>query len=146
MPIHYADAQWKGTLKEGSGRLKLESGLFEGPYTWADRFADGGGTNPEELIGAAHASCYAMFLSAILTRNDVPPTRIDARSSVHLGDGPTIIRIVLDVKAVIPGLDETTFQTYAEEAKEKCPVSKALMAVEEIILNAELIDEEIAVQ
>lgn len=146
MPIHYADAQWEGTLKEGSGRLKLESGMFEGPYTWADRFADGGGTNPEELIGAAHAGCYAMFLSAILTRNNVPPTRIDARSSVHLGDGPTIIRIVLDVKAVIPGLDEATFQTYAEEARVKCPVSKALMAVEEIILNAELIDEEIAVQ
>ena len=84
MAIRHADAQWEGTLKEGSGYLKLESGTFEGPYTWADRFADGGGTNPEELIGAAHAGCYSMFLSAILTRNNVPPASIKTRASVHL--------------------------------------------------------------
>lgn len=139
MPIRYADAQWEGTLKEGSGYLKLESGLFEGPYTWADRFADGGGTNPEELIGAAHAGCYTMFLSAILTRNEAPPTRINTRASVHLGDGPTITRIVLDVEAEVPDLDEATFQEYALEAKAKCPVSKALAAVEEIVVNATLV-------
>jgi osmotically inducible protein OsmC len=139
MPIRHADAQWEGTLKEGSGYLKLESGHFEGPYTWADRFSDGRGTNPEELIGAAHAGCYTMFLSAILTRNNVPPTRIDTRASVHLGDGPTITRIELDVEADVPGVDEETFQAYAQEAKEKCPVSKALAAVEEIVLNAKLV-------
>ena len=139
MPIRHADAQWEGTLKEGSGYLKLESGVYAGPYTWAGRFADGGGTNPEELIGAAHASCYTMFLSAILTRNNVPPTRIETRASVHLGDGPTITRIELDVEAVVPGVDEEAFQAYAQEAKEKCPVSKALAAVEEIVLNATLV-------
>lgn len=140
MPIRHAEAQWQGTLKEGAGYLKLESGVYAGPYTWAGRFADGSGTNPEELLGAAHASCYAMFLSAILTRNNVPPVRIDARASVHLGDGPTITRIELDVEAVVPGLDEATFQEYAQEAKAKCPVSKALAAVEEIILNARLVE------
>jgi osmotically inducible protein OsmC len=80
-----------------------------------------------------------MFLSAILTRNNVPPTRIDTRATVHLGDGPTITRIVLDVEAVVPGVDEESFQAYAQEAKEKCPVSKALAAVEEIVLNAKLV-------
>lgn len=139
MPIRHAEAQWEGTLKDGGGHLKLESGVYEGPYTWADRFADGGGANPEELLGAALAGCYTMFLSAILTRNDVPPTRIDGRASVHLGDGPTISRIDLDVAAEVPGLDGETFQAYAQEAKDKCPVSKALAAVEEITLTATLI-------
>ncbi|CUS03821.2 Peroxiredoxin OsmC [Candidatus Promineifilum breve] len=140
MPIRHAQANWQGTLKEGAGSLKLESGVYEGPYTWADRFADGGGTNPEELIGAAHAGCYSMFLAAILTRNNVPPARIDTRAAVHLGDGPTITRIVLDVEAVVPGIDEAKFQEYAAEAKAKCPVSKALAAVEEITVNAHLLN------
>ena len=139
MAVRFAEAQWQGTLKEGKGHLKVESGLFEGPYTWADRFADGGGTNPEELIGAAHAGCYTMFLSAILTRNNVPPTNINTKASVHLGDGPTITRIDLDVEATVPGVDDATFQEYAAEAKAKCPVSKALAAVEEIVLNARLV-------
>jgi osmotically inducible protein OsmC len=138
MAIRHAEAEWEGTLKEGAGYLKLESGVYAGPYTWAGRFADGRGTNPEELIGAAHASCYAMFLSAILTRNNVPPTSINTKASVHLGDGPTITRIDLDVEAVVPGLDATKFQEYAEEAKAKCPVSKALASVSEITLNAKL--------
>ena len=138
MSIRYAEAQWQGTLKEGAGTLKTESGALQGPYTWADRFADAGGTNPEELIGAAHAGCYSMFLSAILTRNQLPPTRIATRAAVHLEDGPTITRIVLDVEAVVPGLDETTFQEYAAEAKAKCPVSKALAGGPEIVVNARL--------
>jgi osmotically inducible protein OsmC len=138
MAIRHADARWQGTLKEGGGTLKLGSGVYDGPYTWADRFADGPGTNPEELIGAAHAGCYAMFLSAILTRNNVPPARIDARASVHLEDGPTITRIVLDVTADVPGLDPATFDGYAQEAKAKCPVSKALAGGPEIVLNASL--------
>jgi osmotically inducible protein OsmC len=140
MAIRHAEAEWEGTLKEGSGYLKLESGVYAGPYSWAGRFADGRGTNPEELIGAAHAGCYSMFLSAILTRNNVPPDHIETQASVHLGDGPTITRIDLDVEAKIPGLDDATFQQYAQEAKEKCPVSKALAAVEEINLNAKLVD------
>lgn len=139
MPIRHAEAQWQGTLKEGAGHLKLESGAYEGPYTWADRFADGGGTNPEELVGAAHAGCYTMFLSAILTRNNVPPARLHTTAAVHLEDGPTITRIILDVEAEVPGLDEATFQEYAAEAKAKCPVSKALAAVAEITVNARLV-------
>jgi osmotically inducible protein OsmC len=138
MAIRHAEAEWEGSLKEGSGYLKLESGVYAGPYTWAGRFADGLGTNPEELIGAAHAGCYAMFLSAILTRNDLPPTSIHTRASVHLGDGPTITQIDLDVEAAVPGLEADKFQEYAEEAKAKCPVSKALAAVSVINLNATL--------
>ena len=139
MAIRHAEAQWQGTLKEGAGSLKLESGAYEGPYTWADRFADGGGVNPEELIGAAHAGCYTMFLSAVLTRNGVPPAQIDTRAAVHLEDGPTITRIVLDVAATVPGVDEAKFLEYAEEAKVKCPVSKALAGGPEIVLNAQLV-------
>ena len=139
MSIRHADAQWQGTLKEGAGTLKVESGALDGPFTWADRFADGGGANPEELLGAAHAGCYSMFLSAILTRDQTPPTTIDTRASVHLGDGPTITRIDLDVKAVVPGMDEATFQKYAAEAKAGCPVSKALAGGPEIVLNAQLV-------
>ena len=141
MAIRHAEAQWQGTLKEGAGSLKLESGVYEGPYTWAGRFADGSGTNPEELIGAAHASCFTMFLSAVLTRNNVPPTRIDTRAAVHLEDGPTITRIVLDVTAEVPGVDAAKFTEYAEEAKAKCPVSKALAGGPEIVLNARLTNE-----
>lgn len=137
--VRHADAHWEGTLKEGGGSLKLESGVYEGPYTWAGRFSDGPGTNPEELIGAAHAGCYTMFLSAILTNNDYYPTRLDTQAAVHLEDGPTITKIELDVEAVVDGLDEESFQRFAQEAKEKCPVSKALAAVPEIVLRAKLV-------
>jgi osmotically inducible protein OsmC len=137
--VRHADAHWEGTLKDGGGSLKMESGAYEGPYTWADRFADGKGTNPEELLGAAHAGCYTMFLSAILTNNDFYPTRLDTQAAVHLEDGPTITKIELSVEAVVDGLDEEQFQQFAQEAKEKCPVSKALAAVPEIVLNARLV-------
>lgn len=140
MPIRHAEAYWAGTLKEGGGTLKLESGAYEGPYTWADRFADGGGTNPEELIGAAHSGCYTMFLSAVLTRNNVPPTSIETEAAVHLEDGPTITRIVLTVRAEVPGVDAESFAAYAEEAKQKCPVSKALAGGPDIVLDAQLVD------
>jgi lipoyl-dependent peroxiredoxin len=137
--VRHADAHWEGTLKDGGGSLKMESGAYEGPYTWADRFADGKGTNPEELLGAAHAGCYTMFLSAILTNNDFYPTRLDTQAAVHLEDGPTITKIELSVETVVDGLDEEQFQQFAQEAKEKCPVSKALAAVPEIVLNARLV-------
>ena len=143
MAMHHkrhATAHWEGTLKEGGGAIKVESGAFEGPYTWASRFADGPETNPEELIGAAHSGCYTMFLSAILTNNDYIPTRIDTRATVHLEDGPTITKIELDTEAVVDGLDEESFQRFAQEAKEKCPVSKALAGGPEIVLNATLLN------
>ena len=140
MPPRNAQPKAQATLKGVSGTLKREGGAVGGPDTGADRSADGGGANPEELIGAAHAGCYSMFLSPVLTRNKVPPTRIDTSAAVHLEDGPTITRIVLDVAAIVPGLDEATFQEYAQEAKEKCPVSKALAGGPEIVLNARLAD------
>lgn len=138
MTVRHAEAKWEGTLKEGDGHLKLGSGIWEGPYTWADRFADGGGTNPEELIGAAHSGCYTMFLSAILTNNGYKPTRLETKAAVHLGDGPTIHTIELDVTGVVPEVSEADFQAYAQEAKEKCPVSKALAGGPEIKLTATL--------
>jgi len=138
MAIRTAEAIWKGALKEGGGSLKVQSGAFEGPYTWAGRFADGTGTNPEELIGAAHAGCYSMFLSALLTGAGLPPTRIQTTAKVHLGEGPTITLIELETEAEVPGIEEAAFMEQAQSAKEKCPVSKALAATE-IKLTAKLV-------
>ncbi len=135
-----SEAVWTGTLKEGSGTMKVASGYFEGPFTFATRFEGGAkGTNPEELIGAAHAGCYSMFLSALLTSNGTPPTQINTTATVHLTAGPTISKIELHCEAQVAGLDEARFQEIAAEAKAKCPVSKALAAVDEIVLNATLL-------
>ena len=139
MAVRVSSAEWKGTLKEGAGTLKLGSGAYEGPYTCASRFESGPETNPEELIGAAHAGCYSMFLSALLTNNGTPPTRVHTTATVHLTAGPTISKIELNCEAQVPGLDADKFQEIAAEAKAKCPVSKALAAVEEIVLNATLL-------
>jgi osmotically inducible protein OsmC len=135
-----SEAIWTGTLKEGNGVMKVASGYFEGPFTFATRFEGGAkGTNPEELIGAAHAGCYSMFLSALLTNNGTPPARVHTTATVHLTAGPTISKIELDCQAEVPGLDAARFQELAAEAKAKCPVSKALAAVDEILLNATLV-------
>lgn len=139
MPVRTSEAVWQGTLKEGKGHLKLQSGVYEGPYTHASRFENAPGTNPEELIGAAHAGCFAMFLSALLANNGFTPERLHARSSVHLGEGPTITKIELRLEAKVPGLSEEKFQELAQQAKAKCPVSKALAAVPEITLEARLV-------
>ncbi len=139
MSVRSAEATWLGTLKEGSGTMKLGSGLYEGPYTHASRFASGPGTNPEELIGAAHAGCFSMFLSALLTGQGFTPTRIHTTAKVHLEAGPTITRIELDCAAEVPGLEAEALAEIAAEAKAKCPVSKALAAVEEITLSARLV-------
>ncbi len=140
MRVRKAYAEWNGTLKEGSGSVSLGSGAFEGAYTHASRFGDGEGTNPEELLGAAHAGCYTMFLSSLLTNRGYSPTRISTTASVQIDTGeggPTISRIRLETEAEVPGLDADTFQSVAEEAKQKCPVSKAL-AVPVIELEARL--------
>lgn len=137
MAIRNAEATWFGTLKEGKGSLRLGSGAFEGAYTWAARFEDAPGTNPEELIGAAQAGCFTMFLSALLTKAGYSPARIHTTARVHLEAGPTITLIELETRAAVPGLDEKTFQEQAEAAKTNCPVSKALAGVE-IRLNAKL--------
>ena len=137
MAVRESSAEWKGTLKEGAGTMKLGSGAYEGPFTFASRFETGPGTNPEELIGAAHAGCFSMFLSALLSNKGFVPT-IRTTATVHLGAGPTINLIELDTEAEVPGIDEATFQQLAEDAKKGCPVSKAL-AGPEIKLRAKLV-------
>ncbi len=131
MPNRIGKAVWEGTLKDGHGTMALGSGAFEGPYSFGSRFEDGKGTNPEELIGAAHAGCFSMALSLGLTRAGFTPTRINTTATVALstdGQGFSISRIDLDTEAVVPGIDDATFQKQAEDAKHNCPVSKALAA------------------
>lgn len=139
MPTRSSEAIWSGTLKEGGGTVKLGSGRYEGPYTYASRFESGDGTNPEELIGAAHAGCYSMFLSALLGNAGFKPERVHTTATVHLGDGPTINKIELKVEAEVPEIDGDKFAELAQQAKEGCPVSKALAAVDEIVLDAQLL-------
>ena len=138
MATRKATAKWNGTLKEGNGIMKY--GNFEGPFTFASRFEDGKGTNPEELVGAAHSGCYSMYLAAILSADNFPPTSIKTSASVHLGedDGPKITSIDLDCEAEVPGLKADQFAQYAQTAKEKCPISR-LFAGTEINLSAKLI-------
>ncbi len=139
MAVRGAEATWQGTLKEGSGVMKLGSGLYEGPFTFASRFEEGKGTNPEELVGAAHAGCYSMFLSALLTNNNTPPTRVHTTATVHLGAGPAISKIELVCRAEVVGVDAEKFAELAAAAKANCPISKALAAVPEIVLDAQLV-------
>ncbi len=136
MAVRTSEATWKGTLREGSGVMKLGSGAYEGSYTYTSRFEEGKGTNPEELIGAAHAGCYSMFLSALLTKAEFPPTSINTTATVHLGAGPTITKIELVTEAVVPGINSDQFAELAQQARANCPVSKALAAVEEVTLDA----------
>ena len=140
MAIAKASAQWKGTLKEGSGSMKGGNGFFEAPFTFLSRFeGDKKGTNPEELIGAAHAGCFSMFLAAQLTTAGFTPARIHTTATVHLAAGPTIARIELATEAEVPGLDKKTFQEKVEASKRGCPVSKALAAVPAITVSARLV-------
>ena len=139
MAVRNAEAEWKGTLKEGARTMKLASGSYEGPFTYASRFEEGPGTNPEELIGAAHAGCFSMFLSALLTNAGFKPTRIHTTAKVHLGAGPAITLIELNTEAAVPGLDDAAFQEKAAAAKAGCPISKALAGVGEIKLTANLV-------
>ncbi|MEZ4864172.1 MAG: OsmC family protein [Caldilineaceae bacterium] len=139
MTVSTSSATWKGTLKEGAGTMQVGSGHYEGPFTYASRFETGPGTNPEELIGAAHAGCYSMFLSALITNEKLTPTRVHTTATVHLGAGPAITKIELNCEAEVPGLDAAKFNELAAAAKANCPVSKALAGVGEITLNAKLV-------
>ena len=118
----------------------MKYGKVEGPFTFASRFEKGKGTNPEELVGAAHSGCFSMFLAAILSQDSFPPTSIQTTALVHLGedDGPKITRIDLDCTAEVPGLDAAKFARYAETAKEKCPISR-LFSGTEINLSAKMV-------
>ncbi|MDK2849045.1 MAG: lipoyl-dependent peroxiredoxin [Desulfuromonadales bacterium] len=130
MQVRTSKAEWKGTLKKGSGTMSLAGGAYEGPYSFASRFENAPGTNPEELIGAAIAGCYSMFLSALLSNDGFEPTRITTSATVVLDDGPSITSITLETNGVVPDLTEQVFLEKAEEAKENCPVSKALAGTE----------------
>src|SRR5215213_3950055 len=134
MPTRKAEAEWEGNLAEGRGKLKVGSGAFEGPYSFKSRFEEGqAATNPEELIGAAHAGCFTMALTAQLSRAGITPTRIDTTAQVKLekvGDAFSITKIELETEASVPGIDDATFQKYALDAKQNCPVSKALAGTE----------------
>src|SRR5215208_3596399 len=142
MPTRKAEAEWKGNLAEGIGTLKVGSGAFEGPYSFKSRFEEGqSATNPEELIGAAHAGCFTMALTAQLSRARITPTRIHTEARVKLekvGEAFSITQIELETEAEIAGLDDATFQQYAMDAKQDCPVPKALAGTD-IRLSAKLL-------
>jgi osmotically inducible protein OsmC len=140
MPVRKANAVWEGSIREGQGQVSLGSGSFEGRYSFGSRFEDAKGTNPEELIGAAHAGCFSMALSGALGRAGITPRRIATAARVHVdkvGDGFAITLIELDCDAEIPGIDDAKFQEIANAAKTNCPVSKALAGTE-IRLTARL--------
>ena len=140
MSIRTAQAEWKGTLKEGKGTVKVQSGTLDAPYGFGDRFAAGTGSNPEELIGAAHAGCFTMQLSALLGNAGFTPERLSTTARVHLekqDSGFAITRIELETLGTVPGITAADFQKHAEAAKVGCPVSKAL-AGPQISLTARL--------
>lgn len=140
MPLRTAEAEWKGNLLNGQGSMKLGSGAFEGAYSFKSRFEEGTGTNPEELIAAAHAGCFSMALSAMLSEAGFEPKSVKTTAKVSIekvGDGFAITKSALNTVAEIPGIDETTFMEKANAAKAGCPVSKVLAGAE-ITLEAKL--------
>ena len=141
MTIRTAHATWNGTLKQGAGRVKLGSGVFEGAYSFPSRFENGPGTNPEELLGAAHAGCFTMALSKILGEAGLTAEKLETTAEVTLAqvEGAfTITTVHLTLKGKVPGADQAKFQELAAKAKAGCPVSKVLRA--EISLDASLAD------
>jgi osmotically inducible protein OsmC len=141
MPVRNAKAVWEGDLLKGRGTVALGSGAYEGAYSFASRFESGKGTNPEELIGAAHAGCFSMALSGILGKAGFSPKRIETAAKVHIdkvGDGFKITKIELHMEADVPGIERAKFVEHAEAAKKGCPVSQALTGTE-IVLEAKLL-------
>ncbi|MEJ2051050.1 MAG: OsmC family protein [Calditrichota bacterium] len=133
MPVRKSSAVWEGNLTEGKGIMKLGSGAFEGNYSFSSRFEQGKGSNPEELIGAAHAGCFSMALAGILGSAGYKPRRIDTVAEVSItkaGEGFQISQIVLKTEAEVPDISENDFLKHANEAKANCPVSRALKAVD----------------
>ena len=143
MATRNGSAQWNGNLKDGSGRLTVGDDVWSGDYSFASRFEDGDGTNPEELIAAAHAACFSMALANIMAEHGHPAESVRTTARVHLRPtdaGPTIQRIDLDTEGRVPGIDQEHFAEHAKEAKAGCPVSRALAGVEEMNLSAKLLD------
>lgn len=140
MAVRKSSARWQGDLKSGKGRMAFGSGAWEGQYSFSSRFEEGTGSNPEELIAAAHAGCFSMALSNILAEAGHTPDSVSTEAKVHLemgDDGPSIPRIELVCEATVPGISEDEFQQHAEAAKKGCPVSKVLAGAE-ISLDARL--------
>jgi osmotically inducible protein OsmC len=141
MPVRKANAVWEGDLKSGNGNMQLAGGAYNGAYSFASRFEEGTGTNPEELIAAAHSGCFSMFLANVLAQAGHTPRSVRTTANVHLGrndTGPAVTRIELQSVADVPGLDDAAFQQHAENAKQNCPISKLLKNGAEIVLDARL--------
>ena len=141
MPARTADAEWKGALRDGSGSMRFGSGAFDGQYSFSSRFEDGKGTNPEELIAAAHAGCFSMAFAGALGRAGHEPEQVHTSAAVHLEKtdaGFTITRIELTTEATVPGIEDGEFQKIGAEAKANCPVSRLLTGAE-ISLKATLV-------
>jgi osmotically inducible protein OsmC len=140
MPKRKATAVWNGSVKRGKGKLSVESGAFETGYSFSSRFESGGGTNPEELLGAAEAGCFSMALSMMLGEAGYSPESIETTASVSIkaqGDDISIPTIELDCTATVPEIDDDEFEQVAQKARANCPVSQALKNVD-ISLNARL--------
>ena len=140
MPIRTSSARWSGNLTEGSGTIRTGKGGYEGNYSFKSRFEEGEGTNPEELVGAAHAGCFSMFLSKLLGDAGFAPT-VETTANVHLDKtdaGMTVTRIDLDTVGDVPGISDADFQKMVQDAKENCPISRLLAPGAEISVNARL--------
>ena len=141
MPTRNASAVWEGDLVKGKGQVKSDSGAINQPYNFSNRFENAPGTNPEELLGAAHAACFSMALSHMLASGGHVPTRVATKAAVTIdkvGEGFKITKIVLTCDAAVPGISEAAFLETANKAKAGCPVSQALAAVPTIELVATL--------
>lgn len=140
MTTRKATSQWSGTLKEGNGKMNITN--YSGPFTFASRFENGKGTNPEELVGAAHSGCYSMFLAALISGEGLNPESIETTASVTMGEdnGPIISKIVLDSVVKCEGLSQEKFAELSVAAKEKCPISRLYTGgTAKIELNAKLV-------
>ncbi len=139
MSVRTAKSQWNGTLKDGKGTMNFSN--YSGPFTFKSRFEEGSGTNPEELVGAAHSGCYSMFLAALISGEGLTPDSVETTAKVHLGKddiGPVVTTIELDCKVKCAGLSQDKFQELAAAAKEKCPISR-LVAAADVKFNAVLL-------
>jgi len=139
MSVRTAKSQWKGTLASGKGTMNFSN--YSGPFTFKSRFEEGEGTNPEELIGAAHSGCYSMFLAALLSGEKLEPESVETTATVHLGKddkGPVITNIELVSQVKCEGISQEKFQELAQAAKEGCPISR-LVAAADIKLTASLV-------
>jgi osmotically inducible protein OsmC len=139
MSVRTAKSTWNGTLKEGKGTMNFSN--YSGPYTYKSRFEEGSGTNPEELVGAAHSGCYSMFLAALISGEGFDPESVETTARVHLGKddtGPVVTTIELDCQVKCEGLSREKFSELSQAAKAKCPISR-LVAAAEVKLNAVLL-------